>query len=218
MPSAEHNWGRVFWSNPFKKGKEIREEPKKHFNSSTPVHPPTLKNLNLNCVKLSHENDTIGLLQAHIGLHLELKGVLSARPNTPNNGHPPIMALSWYGTLNGKESLNYFPADFWFLVFVVELNDRSVSCVQLITSWLRCLLALLWSRVDGYRRFQRYSMSCPFQKIVLDPSKSWLPPRDEMFTFYDRGCPAIRANKATKIKGRIILFTKIFMLPTAEER
>ena len=57
-----------------KKEKKLEKNPKKHFNSSTPVHPPTLKNLNLNCVKLSHENDTIGLLQAHIGLHLELKG------------------------------------------------------------------------------------------------------------------------------------------------
>ena len=46
MPSAEHNWGRVFWSNPFKKGKETREEPKKTFqqlNTSTPAHSKELK-------------------------------------------------------------------------------------------------------------------------------------------------------------------------------
>ena len=43
-------------------------------------------------------------------------------------------------------------------------------------------------------------------------------PRGKIFTFYDGGWPAIRANIATKIKSRIILFTIIFMLPTAEER
>ena len=46
--------------------------------------------------------------------------------------------------------------------------------------------------------------------------KTWLLPGAKYLRFMKVVCPAIRANKATKIKGRIILLTIIFMLFNAE--
>ena len=112
----------------------------------------------------------------------------------------------------------------WFLVLCVSMTDQFRAWVDSLMIVLPPSIALLWMVISMFR-FQRYSMNSEYHlgksmKIEYIWSiyqlKTWLLPGAKYLRFMKVVCPAIRANKATKIKGRIILLTIIFMLFNAE--
>ena len=117
--------------------------------------------------------------------------------------------------------INVFWCGLWVHVLWVPMSYGSMCCgppwlisfVRWVDNLMIALppgIALLWMVITINFLFSQNHFESLWS---LNTSVEIMTaPRCKIFTFYDGGCPAIRANIATKIKGRIILFTITFML------